>query len=86
MEDKKTQVKESIKEFAIKYAAPVSIVIVSYTVGFNLATRIYKKGFDDGHDALANAIYSASQTGGGILLSNKKVGDVIFKATKELKD
>lgn len=86
MEDKKTKIKNGIKKFAIDYAAPTACVIVSYVVGIHLGNKVYKRGYDDGHDQLANAIYNASRNGSGILLSNKEVGDVIFKATKVLKD
>lgn len=49
-----------------------------------IGTKVYKKGFDDGYYGLANAIFTASQTREGILLSNKKYGDYIVKATKVL--
>lgn len=86
MEDKKAKIKGTIKKFAIDYAAPTACVLVSFAVGVHLGNKVYKSGCDAGHDQLANAIYNASRNGSGILLSNKEVGDVIFTATKVLKD
>lgn len=86
MKDKKAKIKDKTKKFAIDYAAPTVCVLVSYAVGVHLGNKVYKSGYDAGYDQLANTIYNASRNGGGILLSNKEVGDVIFKATKVLTD
>lgn len=87
MEDKKTSVWSEINDFVKTNCVPMAIAFsVSFATGYVLGTRTYKKGFDAGHDALANAIFAASQKGEGIVLSNTKYGDHIFKATKILKD
>lgn len=84
MEDKKTSVKDKIKEFAIDCGPAVAAVLVSYGVGVILGTKVYKKGFYAGRGVLASTIVEASNNNGGLLLTNDILGDYIFKATKVL--
>lgn len=86
MEDKKVKMKDNIKKFLEEDGLELGFMILSVSVGVVFSVKTYKKGFDAGHDALANAIFAASQKGEGIVLSNTKHGDHIFKATKILKD
>lgn len=86
MEDKKTKIKNEIKRFATEYLPVTVCAVGSFAAGVFIGNTVYKMGFNAGYDQLADTIYNASKNGGGILLSNKTVGDVIFKATKVLKD
>lgn len=84
MEDKKVSAKDKIKKFIKEDGLEFGCFVLTTGIGMFFGTKVYKKGFDDGHDGLANAIFTASQTREGILLSNKKYGDYIFEATKVL--
>lgn len=86
MEDKKTKIKNEIKRFATEYLPVTVCTVGSFAAGVFIGNTIYKMGHNDGFNQLADSIYNASKSGGGILLSNETVGDVIFKATKVLKD
>lgn len=84
MEDKKVSTKDKIKKFIKEDGLEFGCFVLTAGIGMFLGVKVYKKGFDDGHDELANAIFAASQKSEGLLLSNKKYGDNIFKATKVL--